>query len=348
VIGMSSYVLQTVPLGPGPWPTIDPFLFCVRHHDDYPVGNAELGPTSSLAGREIGSDFSGKDGWSMYHGDVVPGFPQHPHRGFETVTFVRNGMIDHSDSMGASARFGRGDVQWMTAGSGIVHSEMFPLLNDDAPNPVELFQIWVNLPGVDKMVEPYFTMLWDHTVPRHHSVDAQGRETVITVVAGTFDGLVAPTPPPNSWASHADADFAIWQIHLQAGATTTLPPAAREETARLLYIYEGSGITIGDERVPGKHGAAVRTDVALTITADADVSVELLVLQARPIGEPVAQYGPFVMNTKAEIDQAFRDYQRTQFGGWPWNSDAPTHERSQERFARHVDGRVETPTVVAS
>ena len=93
-------------------------------------------------------------------------FPQHPHRGFETVTFVRQGFIDHSDSLGATARFGRGDVQWLTAGEGIVHCEMFPLLDLDGPNPCELFQIWLNLPAADKMVEPYFTMLWNEDIPR--------------------------------------------------------------------------------------------------------------------------------------------------------------------------------------
>ena len=112
-------------------------------------------------------DFAGVDGWRMYHGHVVPGFPQHPHRGFETVTFVRRGFIDHSDSLGATARFGRGDVQWLTAGEGIVHCEMFPLLDRDGPNPCELFQIWLNLPAADKMVDPYFTMLWDEDIPRH-------------------------------------------------------------------------------------------------------------------------------------------------------------------------------------
>ena len=159
---MSDAVRQTVPLGPQ-WPTIDPFLFCAHHDDAYPNGNEALGPVESLAGRNLGMDFDGIDGWNMYHGTVVPGFPQHPHRGFETVTIVRNGIIDHSDSLGATARFGRGDVQWLTAGRGIVHSEMFPLLAPDADNPLELFQIWLNLPAADKMTEPYFTMLWDTT-----------------------------------------------------------------------------------------------------------------------------------------------------------------------------------------
>ena len=114
----ASPVLQVKALG-FPWETIDPFLFCAYHDDAYPAGNPQLGPNASLAARDIGQDFSRKDGWSMYHGAAVPGFPGHPHRGFETVTIVRKGLIDHSDSLGATARFGRGDVQWLTAGKGV-------------------------------------------------------------------------------------------------------------------------------------------------------------------------------------------------------------------------------------
>jgi len=121
----ASPVIATISLG-SQWQTLDPFLFCAHHEDAYPNGNGSFGPDATLDGRSIGSDFSGTDGWSMYHGSAVPGFPQHPHRGFETITFARRGLIDHSDSLGATARFGKGDVQWMTAGSGIVHSEMFP------------------------------------------------------------------------------------------------------------------------------------------------------------------------------------------------------------------------------
>src|SRR6266849_1987437 len=143
-----------------PWQTSDPFLLCVHHEDAYPAGDERLGPAASLAGRDIGQDFAGKDGWRMYHGDVVPGFPQHPHRGFETVTIVRSGYIDHSDSLGATARFGMGDVQWLTAGRGVVHSEMFPLLDPDGPNTLALSQIWLNLPAKSKLVDPYLTMFW--------------------------------------------------------------------------------------------------------------------------------------------------------------------------------------------
>src|SRR6187549_106784 len=150
---MAGSVLEIRPLG-FPWVTADPFLFCVHHDDAYPAGDERMAPAVSLAGRDLGQDFTMKDGFRMYHGRVVPGFPQHPHRGFETVPIVRRGFIDHSDSLGATARFGGGDVQWLTAGRGVVHSEMFPLLDPGGPNPLELFQIWLNLAAADKMVAP--------------------------------------------------------------------------------------------------------------------------------------------------------------------------------------------------
>ena len=113
-----------------PWPTEDPFLFCAHHNDHYPAGNSEQGIDKvHVSDRALGSDFTIKNGFRMYHGKSVPGFPYHPHCGFETITLVTEGYIDHSDSLGAKARFGKGDVQWMTAGSGVQHSEMFPLLD---------------------------------------------------------------------------------------------------------------------------------------------------------------------------------------------------------------------------
>jgi redox-sensitive bicupin YhaK (pirin superfamily) len=331
-------ILQTVPLG-FQWATVDPFLFCVHHLDKYPEANEHMGPNASLEARDIGMDFEGADGWRMYHGSTVPGFPQHPHRGFETVTFVRQGYVDHADSLGATARFGRGDVQWLTAGAGIVHCEMFPLLDRDGPNPCELFQIWMNLPASDKMVDPYFTMLWDHQIPRHHAMDSQGRATDVTVIAGELEGLQPPAGPPNSWASRREADVAIWHVVSEARAEWTLPLAQGPDTVRTVYVFEGS-VRIGDTDLEASTGAVVRTDVPVELAAGV-YGAEVLVLQGRPIGEPVAQYGPFVMNTKAEIEQAFADYRATGFGGWPWPTDDPVHPRDAGRFAQHADGRIE-------
>lgn len=330
----TSPVRQTVPLGPQ-WPTLDPFLFCAHHDDAYPAGTEDMAPAVPIDDRDIGMDFSGKDGWSMYHGDSVPGFPGHPHRGFETVTYVRKGLIDHSDSLGAAARFGRGDVQWVTAGKGIVHSEMFPLLDTEGPNPLELFQIWLNLPAADKMVDPHFTMLWDHEIPRHVEPGVE-----VTVIAGSLGDAEPPSPPPESWASRADADVAIWHIRLDPGASWTLPAGSSPDLSRVLYMFEGDTLQVADTSLDNDTGALLQPDVAVELTAGSE-TVEILVLQGRPIGEPVAQYGPFVMNDRAEIEQAMRDYQATQFGGWPWDDQAPTHGRDHGRFARHVDGRVE-------
>jgi redox-sensitive bicupin YhaK (pirin superfamily) len=337
---VTSPIIQKVPLG-FQWPTIDPFLFCVHHNDAYPRGNDAMGPDASLAGRNMGQDFEGIDGWRMYHGEVVPGFPQHPHRGFETVTIARRGYIDHSDSLGAAARFGQGDVQWLTAGRGIVHSEMFPLLQKDADNPVELFQIWVNLPAANKMAEPHFSMLWSQDVPTVTAKDEHGRTTTVTVIAGELNGAVPPNPPPASWASRADSHFAIWCLRMEPGAKWTLP-AGPEDAARVLYFFEGASLHVADELISARTGVVLATEQSVVLQAG-DTPVECLVLQAKPIAEPVAQHGPFVMNTRQEIQQAFQDYQRTRFGGWPWPKDDPVHEREQGRFARHADGRIENP-----
>ncbi|NUO50597.1 MAG: pirin family protein [Polyangiaceae bacterium] len=333
-------VLAVRPLG-FPWETFDPFLFCVHHDDAYPAGNEKMGPQASLAGRNLGSDFEIKDGFRMYHGEVVPGFPQHPHRGFETITIARRGFIDHSDSLGATARFGHGDVQWMTAGKGIVHSEMFPLVEREAPNPVELFQIWLNLPAEDKMVEPHFTMLWADQVPTVVTSDAAGRKTSVTVVAGSLDGARAPSPPPKSWASRPDSHVAVWSIKMEPGAKWQLP-AGPKGANRTLYFFQGGAITVAGKTY-ASHGALRLVPTAAVDIENGDTETELLLLQGKPIAQPVVQYGPFVMNSRPQIQQAMVDYQRTQFGGWPWPADDPVHARDAGRFARHADGRTEKP-----
>lgn len=333
-------IVESVPLG-FPWPTLDPFLFCAYHYDEYPAGAESMGPDPALLkGRAIGSDFTVRDGWRMYHGDVVPGFPRHPHRGFETVTVARRGLLDHSDSLGATARFGRGDCQWMTAGSGIVHSEMFPLIERKTDNTAELFQLWLNLPAKSKMVEPAFTMMWDAHIPKVTLVDDLGRKTLVTVNAGSLEDHSAPSPPPWSWAADPESHVAIWVLEMQPGAKASLPPTVAE-AKRMLYFHRGQRLKIGEDAVDVNTASLVQSDAPLVLVNESDGVAEILLLQGRPIGEPVAHHGPFVMNTRAELQQAFDDYRRTQFGGWPWKTDAPVHPREQGRFAIHADGRRE-------
>jgi len=334
-------IRQTIPLD-FQWPTADPFLFCVHHNDAYPQGNEVMGPPAdSLDGRDIGQDFEIRDGWRMYHGDKVPGFPVHPHRGFETVTVVQKGLVDHSDSLGAAGRYGAGDTQWMTAGKGVQHSEMFPLVHRDRANPMELFQIWLNLPRKNKFVEPHFAMFWGKDTPHRSFRDEAGRETRIEITAGELDGARAPAPPPDSWASDPGNNVAIWIIDMDSNAHWTLPATATGVN-RMLYFFEGDAMQVAGTRLDVMTGVLLQPDVAVDLVAGKKAA-RLLLLQGKPMDEPVAQYGPFVMNTREEIQQAYRDYQETRFGGWPWPDADHVHPRDKGRFALYADGREETP-----
>lgn len=323
------------------WPTLNPFIFCVHHQDQYPRGNDEMGPAASLEGRNLGQDFTIKDGWRMYHGDRVPGFPAHPHRGFETVTIVQKGFVDHSDSHGAAGRYGMGDVQWMTAGAGLQHCEMFPLIQREQENPVELFQIWLNLPRKDKFADPHFKMLWAETIPRVAHRDDQGKQTEITVYAGRLNDSVAPAPAPDSWAANPENGVNIWTIKMQAGGQWILP-ATEAEKKRTLYFYKGSEILLGGREIASYNAIELLADQQAIIKCGNEDAFMLL-LEAMPINEPVVQHGPFVMNTREEIQQAFADYRSTQFGGWPWDRYDHVHAREEGRFAKYKEGNVEHP-----
>jgi hypothetical protein len=333
-------VLDLVELGM-PWVGLDPFIMTIHHLDHYPAGAEDQGPEAALQGRQIGSDFSYRDGWSMYHGRRVPGFPQHPHRGFETVTVVRRGYVDHSDSLGATARYGHGDVQWLTTGSGIQHAEMFPLVRPDEPNTLELFQIWLNLAPEAKMVPAHFSMLWAEDIP----ILAPAPGVIVEVFAGFLDGHRAPAPPPDSWASQPRADLAIWLIALDPGAGWVLPPAPTGVN-RMLHFFDGDDVTVGSARISPRIGARLLPEAPVSLHNHGGAA-QFLLLQGRPIGAPVFQMGPFVMNSAEEITQALMDYRRTQFGGWPWDQPDPVHPRTEGRFAIHADGRIEHRPPVA-
>jgi len=329
---MANTIKKIFPLG-FPWQTQDPFLFCVYHLDFYPKGNEDMTPAASLEGRNLGNDFVIKDGWRMYHGQTIPGFPSHPHRGFETITIVNKGFCDHSDSLGAAGRFGEGDVQWMTAGRGVQHSEMFPLLKTDEENPLELFQIWLNLPRKSKFVDPHFAMLWHEDIPIVVSDHAR-----VKVIAGNYRDDSAPDPAPNSWAADAENEVAIWNIHVDADSTYTLPKA-NSDVSRTLYFYEGSAIEIEGQKIVSNHG------IELNASAEVEIKIgnqkaHFLMLQGRPIAEPVVQHGPFVMNTQEEIRATMKDYGLTQFGGWPWRHADNVHEKGKGRFAKYPGGKL--------
>ncbi|WP_101448186.1 pirin family protein [Aquimarina sp. MAR_2010_214] len=328
-------IIKIKPLG-FPWETSDPFLFCAYHEDQYPKGNGKLGPNASLEGRNLGQDFTLKDGWRMYHGTKIPGFPAHPHRGFETVTVVQKGLVDHSDSLGAAGRFGNGDVQWMTAGKGVQHSEMFPLLHTEKENPFLLFQIWLNLPRDKKMVEPHFKMLWSEEVPKIKKQDKHGYTTEVTLIAGKLDDVTAPSSAPDSWAADPNNEIAIWTIKMAPNATFTFPKASTEIN-RSLYFFKGAEVMSEGYTIPVHHEIILNADQEF-ILKNGNTEAHILLLQGKPMNEPIVKHGPFVMNSQIEIREAIQEYQQTEFGGWPWGSYDHVHSPSKGRFALYPDG----------
>lgn len=318
------------------WPTQNPFLFCVHHFDKYPKGNSNQGLDSKyFSGRNIGQDFNLKDGFRLYHGKEIPGFPVHPHRGFETITIVRKGYVDHADSMGAAGRYGQGDVQWMTAGRGVQHSEMFPLLNSDKDNTLELFQIWLNLPKVNKMVAPDFKMLWANEIP-----SIVEEKTKISLINGVYKNHANFNAPKNSWAADKNNLVNIMLVNIEDGGQFVLS-ASEDGVNRTIYIFEGGSYSVNDEPKKGK--AAYFLDPTVELKISAKSSLQVLILEAKNIDEPVEQYGPFVMNSRKEIADTIKDYQKDQFGGWPWSRTDMIHGSKIERFAKYPDGKIVKP-----
>lgn len=323
------------------WEMYNPFLFCAHHKDQYPRGEKNFGPDPAmLKGRNLGNDFEVKDGFRMYHGDTVPGFPVHPHRGFETITITLEGLIDHADSLGGAGRYGNGDVQWMTAGKGIQHTEMFPLLNIEKENPLELFQIWLNLPKVSKFAEPQYKMFWREDLPLLKLTGDNGKDTVVRIIAGDFNGTAALHPTPDSWAADPENEIAIWLVKMDPAASLDLPAASGNIT-RAIYFYRGDEIEIEGKTLPVQHQAKLDASQKVSVT-NGKGEARFLIVQGKPIAEPVAQYGPFVMNSRSEIQQAYDDYTKTRFGGWPWDSNTPVHGTEARRFWKSADGKEET------
>ncbi|KAJ3237300.1 hypothetical protein HDU78_004147 [Chytriomyces hyalinus] len=330
---MSKFTVRPV-IVPTPMPTQDPFLFAVYHKDHYPAGDANM----QAPKRGNGADFDVTAKYRMYHGDRIPGFPQHPHRGFETITCTMDGLTDHTDSLGSAGRYGNGDLQWMTAGKGIVHGEMMPLIKQTPDgNLLRAFQLWINLPSKSKMAEPTQLMHWSENVTRFSTQDSK---VDATVWAGSLYSHKALPPTPDSWASNEANDVNIWFLHMKKGAQFTLPKSAVGSN-RSLYVVEGSGVTLNKSTSVPVHSVVEVSDPSseeIVIVNTGSKDADILVLQGKPIGEPVVKHGPFVMNSSNEIMQAFVDYRTTQFGGWPWPEDAMVFPREKGRFLS-VKGR---------
>ena len=318
----------------------DPFLARMHHLDYYPKGNGHMGVSKvDLEGKKTGEDFDLNSKWKMYYGLQVPGFPSHPHRGFETITIVLQGYVDHSDSHGATGRYSSGDVQWMTAGSGMQHAEMFPLIHDDKENTLQLFQVWLNLPSKDKFVDPYYKMLWAEDIPVVVEENEKGNKAIINVIAGSYKDTKSLDPNPSSWANNENSHVGILTITLEPGASFTLPSIS-PTLNRNLYYYKGHTIMIDNTTINSNSSIKLTGDTEIKIKNGSEES-HFLLLEGEPINEPVVNYGPFVMTTMDEIDQAYKDYKATGFGGWPWGRKDPVNPKDIGRFAKYSEKDIE-------
>ncbi|HMM77889.1 MAG TPA: pirin family protein [Gammaproteobacteria bacterium] len=228
------------------------------------------------------------------------GVGQHPHRGFETVTIVYQGELEHRDSTGAGGRIGPGDVQWMTAGGGIVHEEFHSRAFTERGGTVEMVQLWVNLPAKDKMTPPRYQTLLDAQIP---AVDLPVGAGQVRVIAGTFDGHRGP--------AQTFTAVDVWDLRLKQGGVARFE--AREGHTLALVALRGAVRINGEELA--REGQLVHLDRAGSgVTIEASTDAGVLWLSGAPIDEPVVGYGPFVMNSEAEIHQAIEDFESGRFG----------------------------------
>lgn len=301
-----------------PFSPPSPFLFCAYHKDFYPP--AKDGFNAPRIGN--GMDFNPSQPYRMYHGTKIPGFPQHPHRGFETLTCTLKGYVDHFDSKGFRGRYGEGDLQWMTAGSGVCHSEMFPLIKENDDNTLVLFQLWLNLPKKLKGVDPTAGMIWANEMPFYEGDNSSVRlwvgdlsfKTSHTEQCEAADPihLHINSPVPNSYANDPANDVTVAYIKIKKNSSVILEPAPHATNSsdinRILILIEGNGGVVDEREFKNNYAITVDASKSVKLFNPFDEDLEILLMQGRPINEPVAQHGPFVMNTREEIIMAYDEY----------------------------------------
>jgi len=227
--------------------------------------------------------------------DYIGGFPDHPHRGFETVTYMIAGRMRHRDSAGNEGLLGPGGAQWMTAGSGLIHSE----LPEQEDGLMEGFQLWLNLPARSKMVAPSYRDIPPEAIPEFTTAEG----VRVRVLAGESHGVAGAVRRPDTEPLYLD-------VHLPAGTRFVQPVPAGHNA--FTYTYRGS-ILVGGSSAPDRHMALLANDGAESVVLEATVDSRALLIAGRPLNEPIAQYGPFVMNTGDEIRQTLLDYQKGMF-----------------------------------
>ena len=269
--------------------------------DGFPVrtlfSNASLGQHISPF---LMLDYAGPAQFAPITDQHQRGVGSHPHRGFETVTIVYQGEVEHRDSTGAGGTIGPGDVQWMTAGAGILHDEFHSEAFSRTGGTLEMVQLWVNLPARDKMTTPGYQGILNRDIPVQ---DLPGDAGCLRVIAGSYAGKHGP--------AHTHTAMDVWDMRLNQGKATTLNLQAGRTA--MLVVLQGR-VKVNGQQVAGPAQMVLLDKAGEDVQLQPESDAHVLLLSGEPINEPVVAHGPFVMNTAAEIDQAFADFRSGQFG----------------------------------
>lgn len=319
------------------WDVEDPFFFASYHSDDYPHGNNQQAPPiNEIAGRNLGRDYKKIYGFRMFHGKVVPGFPLHTHWGYETVTIPEKGFIDHFDNLGNQGRYGRGDVQWISAGNFYEHNEMYPLVSQTERNPNEILQIMINLPNKSKGSDPEIKTMWSEKIP------IVNKENVsIKIIAGRFENIHALSPNDVSWAADSKNNVNILKIVMSPGSKITLP-AISSTLNRNLYFVEGSTVKFDNNEFEYSYRFKLPGNEIIEFE-NGDKEGTYWLLEGEPIGEKNVSYGPVLLDSTKAVRSAMNTIREKELKEWPWDIVDKTQPLGSERFIRYADGREEKP-----
>lgn len=324
------------------WDTEDPFTFVSHHRDNYPMGNSQQAPPyDMIAWRDLGHDYRKHNGFRMFNGKVVPGFPMHAHWGYETFTLAEEGYVDTFDSEGNQARFGFGDAQWVTASSKYQHNEMYPLVFQDRSNPNNITQIMINLPLEMKGSFNDVNMLWAEDIKHKKSTQDSGENVEVIVYAGSYENLTVNVPNPNSWAANPDNRVKIVQIKMDEGAEYVLK-ADSPEINRNLYFVSGSDADVGGFEAEAGYRMKLKPDIDIKIK-NGDIPSKFWLLDGKPIKQKMSSFGPVILKDDKTVRAAMNDIRKHEFDIWPWNLIDKVHSIEAPRFIKYADGREEYP-----
>lgn len=319
------------------WDVEDPFTFVSHHEDDYPPGNAQQAPPmQEIGGRDLGRDYKSRFGYRMYHGKVVPGFPNHAHWGYEIITCADIGFVDHFDFLGNQGRYGFGDYQWITAGGRYQHCEMYPLASNTERNPNDITQIMINLPLESKNKEPRIKTVWSENIPIE-----KGDGYTVKLIVGKFGKSEIKAPHEESWAYNPSHNVRIMKIGIMPGKTFEID-AVDDKINRNLYLISETEIILGEKTFKGPGRFKLKGNEKVSVINGKSESVCWL-LEGTPIAERQTSFGPVILKNDKEVRKALDVIRLEEYSSWPWDVIDKAQPKDTGRFIKYSDGTEDRP-----